>query len=184
MYKRSTIRPKTGECPMCCNGKKVPLIAGLCERHYWDNNRRKSAAKFEAKMTGQEDKQTVIDDLDAIFSQIVRLSHADEKGMVECYTCGVKGNWKHMQCGHFIPRIHMFTRFSEDNCKPCCKMCNEGKGGNLVAFAQHLERDRPGSVEMLEEQARNVYHYDVDELKAMIGNYAARKKKLLKNIYQ
>ena len=63
-------------------------------------------------------------------------------------------------------------------------MCNEGKGGNLIAFAQRLERDRPGSVEMLEEQARNVYHYEVDELKALIGNYAAKKKQLLKNIYQ
>jgi predicted SnoaL-like aldol condensation-catalyzing enzyme len=169
---------------MCCNDKDVPLIAGLCERHYWDNNRRKSAAKFEAKRTGQEGKQTVIDDLDAIFSQVVRLSYADEHGMVECYTCGAVKHWKHMQCGHFIPRIHMFTRFSEDNTKPQCPTCNILKDGNLVAFAQHLERDRPGAVEMLEEQANNVYHYDIDELKAMIGNCAAKKKQLLKNIYQ
>lgn len=180
----STIRPKLGKCPMCCNDKDVPLIAGLCNTHYWDNNRRKSAAKFQAKLTGQEDKQTVIDDLDAIFSQVVRLSHADEHGMVECYTCGAKKHWKLMQCGHFIPRIHMFTRFSEDNCKPQCPTCNLLKDGNLVAFAQYLERDRQGAVEMLEEQARNVYSYDIDELKAMIGNYATRKKQLLKNIFQ
>jgi hypothetical protein len=168
---------------MCCNDKNVPLVAGFCERHYWDNNRRKSAAKFQAKITGQDDKQIVIDDTDAMFSQVIRLSHADEKGMVECYTCGAIQHWKQMQCGHFIPRIHMLTRFSEDNCKPQCKMCNEGKDGNLVAFAEHLNHDRSGAVEMLEEQARNIYHYEVDELKAMIGNYAAKKKELLKNIY-
>jgi len=183
MY-NSTIRPKLGICPMCGGNKKVPLTAGLCQQHYWDNNRRKSAAKFQAKMTGQEDMKMVIDDLDAIFSQVVRLSHADEHGMVECYTCGTVKHWKQMQCGHFIPRIHMFTRFSEDNCKPQCPTCNMMKDGNLIAFAEHLNRERAGAVEMLEEQARNVYHYEVDELKAMIGAYAARKKQLLKNIYQ
>lgn len=181
MY-NSTIRPKLGECSMCCNGKNVPLIKGLCERHYWDNNRRKSAAKFEAKLTGQKDKGTVIDDADAMFSQVVRLSHADDHGIVECYTCGTKKPWKQMQCGHFIPRIHMLTRFSEDNCKPQCPNCNVLKDGNLVAFAQHLERDRKGSVEMLEEQANNIYHYDIDELKSMIGNWAAKRKLLLKKI--
>jgi hypothetical protein len=169
---------------MCGGTKKVPLIGKLCHTHYWNNNRMKSAAKFEAKMTGQDDKSIVIDDLDAIFSQVVRLSHADEKGMVECYTCGTKKHWKQMQCGHFIPRAHMFTRFSEDNTKPQCPTCNMLKDGNLVAFAEHLNRDRSGAVEMLEEQARNVYHYEVDELKAMIGNYAMKKKALLKNIYQ
>jgi hypothetical protein len=58
------------------------------------------------------------------------------------------------------------------------------KDGNLIEFAKHLELDRPGSVEMLEEQSHNVYHYEVDELKAMIGDYANRKKLLLKSIYQ
>lgn len=180
----TTIRPRLGKCPMCCNDKNVPLVAGLCNSHYWDNNRRKSAAKFEAKLTGQEGKQTVIDDTDAMFSQVVRLSHADEFGKVECYTCGTVMHWKKMQCGHFIPRIHMLTRFSEDNCKPQCPTCNILKNGNLVAFAEHLNRDRAGAVEALEEQSRNVYTYEVDELKAMIGNWADRKKLLLKNIYQ
>jgi hypothetical protein len=144
----------------------------------------KSAAKFQAKMEGGEDRAIVIGDVDAIFSQVVRLSNADEHGMVQCYTCPSVLNWKQMQCGHFIPRIHMFTRFSEENCKPQCPTCNMMKDGNLIEFAKHLELDRPGSVEMLEEQSHNVYHYEVDELKAMIGDYANRKKLLLKSIYQ
>jgi hypothetical protein len=180
----STIRQKTGICPLCGGNKKAPLTAGLCHTHYWNRNRMNSAAKFQAKMEGGKDKGIVIDDLDAIFSQVVRLSHADEHGTVECYTCGVKKDWKQMQCGHFIPRIHMLTRFSEENCKPQCPTCNMMKDGNLIAFAEHLERERPGAVEMLEEQARNIYSYEIDELKAMIGNYAAKKKLLLRNIYQ
>jgi hypothetical protein len=150
---------------MCGGTKKVPLVGGFCNTHYWNNNRMKSAAKFQAKMMGGSDKGTVIDDLDAVFSQVVRLSHADRYGTVECYTCGTKRPWKQMQCGHFIPRIHMLTRFSEDNCKPQCPTCNMMKDGNLIAFAKHLERDRPGAVEMLEEQARNFYSYEIDDLK-------------------
>jgi hypothetical protein len=37
---------------------------------------------------------------------------------------------------------------------------------------------------MLEANAAAVCHYDVDELKMMIGAYASRKKELLRNIYQ
>lgn len=167
---------------MCGGSNKVPLIGKLCQRHYWDSNRRKSAAKLQTKLTGNSDKKTVIEDADAMFSQVVRLSHADDHGNVKCYTCGKVHRWKQMQCGHFIPRIHMLTRFSEDNCKPQCPTCNMLKDGNLIAFAQHLESDRPGAVEMLEEQANNVYTYDIDELKSMIGNWADRKKELLKGI--
>jgi hypothetical protein len=89
-----------------------------------------------------------------------------------------------MQCGHFIPRAHMFTRFSEDNTRPQCKNCNEHKDGNLIAFAEHLERDRKGSVETLQANARIICHYSIDELKSMIGAYSKKKKELLKGIYQ
>ena len=181
----STIRPKLAVCPLCGNNKKVPTTKGLCQHHYWERNRMKSAAKHAAKeLAGDVDLQTVIDDLDIVFSQMIRLSYADEHGRVECYTCGVKKHWKQIQCGHFIPRINMYTRFSEDNTKPQCVTCNEQMEGNLKAFAEHLERDRQGTVEMLQANARVVHHYDKDELKSMIGDCSRRVKELLKNIYQ
>jgi hypothetical protein len=185
MYQRSTIQPKLGFCALCANNKKIPLIAGLCNNHYWETRRIKSAVKAQAKVLNDNpDLSTVIDDLDIIFSQVVRLSYADEYGNVECYTCGTVKHWKQMQCGHFIPRAHMFTRFSEDNTRPQCKNCNEHKDGNLIAFAEHLERDRKGSVETLQANARIICHYSIDELKSMIGAYSKKKKELLKGIYQ
>jgi hypothetical protein len=78
----------------------------------------------------------------------------------------------------------MYTRFSEDNCRQQCDRCNRHKDGNLKAFAAHLESDKPGSVEILQEQGRIIQHWTRDELKAMIGDYTRKVKLLLKNIYQ
>lgn len=44
----STIKVKTGSCPTCDNGKKVPLIGGFCSSHYWQS-RSKSPKKKEQK---------------------------------------------------------------------------------------------------------------------------------------
>lgn len=187
MYRNSTIRPKPGICPFCPPGSKPkPLIKGKCETHYWEQIRLKSALKAQEKeLAGDEDLQTLVDHLDIIFSQYIRLKDVNDHGEVECYTCPTIKNWKHMQCGHFIPRANMYTRFSEENCKQQCPQCNMMEDGNLVAFAEHLERDRPGSVEILREQANIVQRYSREELKAMIGDYTRKVKELkAKVIYQ
>jgi hypothetical protein len=143
----------------------------------------KSALKAQEKELQQdEDLQTLVNDLDIIFSRYIRLKHADLYGNVECYTCGKVDNWKNYQCGHFIPRGHMYTRFSEQNCKPQCQRCNVQLNGNVAAFAEHLERDNPGSVEILQEQARIVQHWSRDELRAMIAEYARKLKQVQKEV--
>lgn len=170
---------------MCPGTHKAPVVKGFCQRHYWEQNRMKSALKTQEKeLACDVDLQTLVGDLDIIFSRYIRLKDADEHGKVECYTCGKVDNYKVMQCGHFIPRAHMYTRVSEENCKPQCKACNEGNDGNLKSFAEHLESDRPGSVEILQEQARIVQHWTREELKAMIGDYSRRVKILLNGVYQ
>lgn len=72
--------------------------------------------------------------LDAVFSEYIRLSHADEYGIVKCVTCGKYDHWKRMDCGHFIPRTHLATRFNEVNCAPQCPECNQWKGGMLEKY--------------------------------------------------
>lgn len=176
-----------GTCPLCTSGKKVPVTGkdGLCHTHYWGQINQKSVAKAQEKeLAGDVDLQTLVDDLDIIFSRYIRLKEANEHGIVHCYTCDVSKHWKEMQCGHFISRAHMYTRFSEDNCKGQCPTCNTAKDGNLKAFAAHLESDKPGSVEILQEQGRIIQHWTRDELKAMISDYTRKVKLLMNNIYQ
>lgn len=36
----STIKPKTGVCPECTDGRERPLISGKCQSHYWAGKRK------------------------------------------------------------------------------------------------------------------------------------------------
>jgi Bacteriophage Lambda NinG protein len=77
----------------------------------------------------------------------------------------------------------MPTRFSEKNCRPQCKTCNEDKRGNLAVFSERLEAEEPGIVAILEEQSRGIQGYDRDELKALIVDTTRRVKLLSNRIY-
>jgi hypothetical protein len=94
--------------------------------------------------------------LDAIFSQYIRQKYADEKGYAQCYTCPTKKHWKEMQCGHFVSRSQMATRFSEDNCRVQCIGCNVFGGGRVTIFANNLEREIAGIVTNLYRKAQEI----------------------------
>lgn len=181
----STIRPKLGICPKCGGTKKVPLTGGLCHTHYWESRRVKSVEKLNAKERGElEPIKILTDDMDIIFSQQVRLTYADESGMVACFTCGLIKHWKQMQCGHFISRAQMPTRFSMKNTRPQCDDCNRRLKGNLVIFAERLEAEEPGIVHILEEQSRDIQNFSRDDLKRLIVDTTRKVKVLFNGIYQ
>lgn len=176
----STIRQKKGECEIC--GKYGPLTAKKCGNCYWVGVKMKSLQRLEERENDKDESlQTVIADLDIIFSRYIRQKDADKNGFVVCVTCGVIGQWRDFQCGHFIPRAHLYTRFSELNCHVQCPTCNELKRGNIPAYSKYLERTRPGSVEILLEQGHTVYKYSVSELKGLISEYSAKIKQLPSN---
>lgn len=72
--------------------------------------------------------------LDRAFSEYVRRKACDPQGYVACVTCGRKGYWRSMQCGHFVKRVHLATRWDERNVGVQCWRCNETLDGNLEAF--------------------------------------------------
>jgi hypothetical protein len=141
----------------------------------------KSVARLEEKEVERDESlSAVIEDLDAVFSQFIRLRDSDENGYLHCYCCSVSVYWTEAESMHYVPRIHKNTMFSEDNCHGGCKTCNGPKRGNLEAYAEHLERDRPGIVDALEEQARAPYKYDVPELKGLISYYSKEVRRMKK----
>lgn len=173
----STIRQKIGFCEIC--NKKGPLTKKKCQSCYWSDIRMKSVIRQEEKeLEEDEDLQTLISDLDTIFSRYIRLREANANKEVECYCCGYIDKYTNMDCSHFISRSHMYTRFSENNVRVCCQSCNRMKDGNIGAFAKHLEKEHPGSVEILQEQSRIVYKYTREELKGMIAAYTKKLKQL------
>lgn len=90
-------------------------------------------------------------ELDRLFSIFIR--HRD-KG--KCYTCPKKTeSWRDLQCGHFVPRQYLATRYDEVNCHAQCYACNMLYNGQPSAFAAKLEREYgKGTVEALEAKRR------------------------------
>jgi hypothetical protein len=64
-----------------------------------------------------------------------------------------------MQCGHFIPRQYLATRYDEVNCHAQCYACNMLYNGQPSAYALRLEKEYgPGTVERLEGLRQKISH--------------------------
>ena len=114
-------------------------------------------------------------DIDFVFSRIVRINAADEYGNCTCYTCDcIPKHWSLMQCGHFISRKEMATRWDFRNVRVQDKSCNEGKHGNLEVFRQRLEEEYPGLPDQLREISQQPYSYGISELKQLLTDLRAK----------
>lgn len=83
--------------------------------------------------------------LDKAFSELIRLTHADENGMVVCIDgCGKIGYWKDFDCGHFVSRNKLPTRWHMDNARPQAPHCNRKMNGRQYEFGVALNRESPG----------------------------------------
>jgi hypothetical protein len=118
----------------------------------------------------------LIQDIDKYFSVYIRLREADADGVNSCFTCDKKAHWKDLQCGHYIPRTHLLTRFDTRNCHPQCKTCNEYLSGNLTEYTKRLEAECRGITGALFEQSRSVYKPSVYELKELLSEWKERAK--------
>lgn len=117
-------------------------------------------------------------ELDRIFSIYVREKDA-KNGYNVCYTCGVTKPTRELQCGHFISRSYLSTRFDEDNARPQCVGCNVFGGGQTVRFAENLERDCGTSiVRNLYKRARQIVKWGTSDYEEKIAYYKEKVKEL------
>lgn len=107
-------------------------------------------------------------ELDRVFSLYIRQRNANSIGTVMCFTCGTKGHWKSMDCGHFQSRKHTNTRWNEQNCQVQCKSCNIFKNGEQYKFGVYLDQYYgKGTAEDLHRQAmrpKKMLHWEMEQL--------------------
>jgi len=116
------------------------------------------------------------DELDTVCSKYIRKSAADSDGMVKCYTCDKVKHWKSMDCGHYISRRYLSSRWFFKNMKPQCKKCNIYEEGNKPIFALRLQKEYgKGILEELDSLSHIQVKYSRNKLSNMIFYY---KKKL------
>lgn len=175
----STIRSKKKTCIRC--GKL----------DYWFSQKRcKQCATIEntlARMEEEANEEIEKDNLselikvaDDVFSKWLRLSGADDNGLVHCYTCDEEMRWQDAHAGHYIKRGNLFLRFDTRNLKIQGPCCNIYKHGNYPEFTKRLEEERPGITTILTEEAALVYKPTREEIRAIINEYSHKLKQLQK----
>ena len=96
----------------------------------------KQANKKKSKTQAQLKKE-----LDKVFSLYIRTTHSDDNGNNTCYTCNKPGTIKTMQCGHFVSRQYLATRWHLDNCRIQCAGCNLFGNGKPLDFEERHKKE-------------------------------------------
>jgi len=121
------------------------------------------------KLPKEKTYKQLIKELDSAYSKYIRQKDADDNGQVKCYTCDKVKHWKSIDCGHYISRRHLSSRFFEKNTKPQCKGCNIFKEGNKPVFALELIKEYGKDVlEELDSLSHIKMKYDRNRLSNMI----------------
>lgn len=150
---------------------------GRCKAHATIESTNARIAEYDATLE-DESISNLIEDLDAVFSKYIRRKHADQNGLVQCFTCPVKLPIAEIQNGHFIHRTDLATRFLEDNCRPQCPNCNRIHNEDSSIFAIKLEQQNKGITEWLLQQSRTVCKPTRDDLKQLLIEYRYKLKVL------
>lgn len=117
--------------------------------------------------------------LDDEVSIYVRSKAANWKGEVSCYTCDRIFTIKTIQCGHYVSRVYTNTRWYLGNLRPQCYSCNIMKKGNVQEFGARLDREKPGTTQMLDEwKHRPSTESDRLNLIEMIFDFKSKVKSL------
>ena len=117
--------------------------------------------------------------LDAVFSKYVRLRDSNSDGIGRCITCGRLGHWKRMDCGHFMKRQHLATRYDEQNCNIQCKRCNAFEQGANEKYHKTVDQKwGEGTARKLETKCKNRAHWPCFYFEQLIKEYEQKVKEM------
>jgi hypothetical protein len=119
-------------------------------------------------MAKKVSRSTLVKKLDSVFSIYIRRRYA-VNDIAKCVTCGKEDNWRSLQCGHFMSRKHLSTRWNEDNCQVQCAGCNVFRYGEQYKFSLYLGNNLSEELHILSKQIRKFTDVELQEL---IEHYA------------
>lgn len=129
-------------------------------------------------------KVNLVDKLDKVFSKYIRLRDCMVGGYTRCISCGRLLPFEDFDCGHYMGRTHMATRYDEDNCNSECKRCNRFGADHLIGYRANLiHKIGEQRVMLLEVKAHQIHKWSDFELEAMITYYSKKVKELAKAKY-
>jgi 5-methylcytosine-specific restriction endonuclease McrA len=108
-------------------------------------------------------RSTLVKKLDSVFSIYIRRRFA-VNDIAKCVTCGKEDNYQNLQCGHFMSRKHLSTRWNEDNCQVQCAGCNVFRYGEQYKFSLYLGNNLSKELHILSKQIRKFTDVELQEL--------------------
>ena len=121
----------------------------------------------------------LIKKLDIVFSKHKRLSALTSGGCIRCFTCGAFLTFRQTDCGHYVGRECMPTRYEEKNTEPQCHSCNRFAEGKKDIFAINLQKKYgAGILEWLNQKKNEIKQWTVPELEEKIIYYKQKIKEL------
>jgi len=115
--------------------KRTPLKRGTKQMKKSGFKAKTAPVKKKGLKRPKQPSQAMLKkELDRVFSLYIRAKYKKE-----CYTCGKRGVT--LQCGHFVSRQYLATRWDENNCRPQCVGCNMFGGGKPLDFEERLKKD-------------------------------------------
>lgn len=113
--------------------------------------------------------------LDGVFSQWVRRKDATSGGLAVCVTCHKVASWKELQCGHYVSRVYLSTRWDERNAAVQCGACNVLRRGNYAEYtAFMLRKYGPSIIDDLLARKRAIVKFTTMDLESLIQAYQQR----------
>jgi hypothetical protein len=120
--------------------------------------------------------------LDREYSLWLRMSAADDQGIVRCVTCGTLRHWKEITVGHYVSRARISVRWDSRNVGPQCVKCNSYAGGEQFLMRKHLVAVHgEKAVEAMEQWALVEKTECRESLIEKIADYRERNKQLAKH---
>ena len=123
---------------------------------------------------------------DKAFSRFVRLSCADEFGMINCITCNKRKLWNEVDCGHFQTRAKHSVRWLYEpengliNAAAQCKGCNMSNGGHSYQFGKKIDAlYGSGQADIVIQMSNVIHKYTIQELRDLTSSFEARAKSML-----
>jgi Bacteriophage Lambda NinG protein len=152
---------------LACGCFDYAFSKNRCKQHATIESTNKRIEKYEEGIE-QESRKNLIEDLDIYFSRYIRIKHSDREGYVKCFTSGRRMRWEELQCGHYISRSHLSTRWLDLNCRPQSEHDNCALSGNLEVFKRKLDEERSGTSDYLLELSREVSKPSLEDLKQLL----------------
>lgn len=117
--------------------------------------------------------------LDRVFSVYIRIRDSDHNGYCKCISCGKIEHYKQVDCGHYVNRSHMSTRYNERNCNAQYRSCNRFDEGNNIGYTKGLiNKYGIKIINDLDILKHSHSHLSAFDYQIMIEHYIKETKKL------